>query len=374
MLACCLESLGHRLLWESATPAGTMSAMPRRSSSRPVSFDAITVSPSCNPRRAASAVLSVTVSAPSFSAIFGSLVVAAVHQPHRGRREQPEQSTLRTRIGDRLRQARVTIRFCGFARDLDLAARRRELEIGELQHRLRPDVDRAFARQACEVLDPHLMAQRVECRPVVLEQLRLVVSHRRARRRKISWLGSASPIGSSAFTCADIERWKYDNTMSSNSRKLAAGSTIVGEIGGVGREGVDRDMEQPLVAQRAMQARLVGIGGGDVDVPGDQRLRLLRVAQGRDQVHVADLARLALAQMRRFQIVAVDPASCAAVEIEETGARLGRCCRSPPAAARRRGTRCRRSAGAAGPGRARAAMGPGHRAAPPLRSARPASR
>ncbi len=47
----------------------------------------------------------------------------------------------------------------------------------------------------------------------------------RASRRKISWLGNARPGGSTAFTCAEIVRSKYEPTMSSNSRKLAAGST-----------------------------------------------------------------------------------------------------------------------------------------------------
>ncbi len=43
----------------------------------------------------------------------------------------------------------------------------------------------------------------------------------------------------------------------------------------------------------------------------------------RDQVHVADLAPLALAQVRRFDVVAVDAAPAAAVEIEKSGAGLG---------------------------------------------------
>ena len=46
-----------------------------------------------------------------------------------------------------------------------------------------------------------------------------------ASRRKISWLGNACPGGSTTFTWADNERSKYDDTRSSNSRKLAAGST-----------------------------------------------------------------------------------------------------------------------------------------------------
>jgi hypothetical protein len=46
-----------------------------------------------------------------------------------------------------------------------------------------------------------------------------------ASRRKISALRRACPGGATALTWADSVWWKYDATMSSLSRKLAAGRT-----------------------------------------------------------------------------------------------------------------------------------------------------
>ena len=63
-------------------------------------------------------------------------------------------------------------------------------------------------------------------------------------------------------------------TTSSNSRKLAAGKHIVGIVGGVGLEQVERDLQKVFALEGSAQASLLGARDGDVVVPGDDRFGL----------------------------------------------------------------------------------------------------
>ena len=102
---------------------------------------------------------------------------------------------------------------------------------------------------------------------------------------------------------------------------------VVGEVGGVGREQVDRDRQQVFAPQRGMQARLLGIRGGDVDVPAEERLRPFSVLEGGDEIHVTDRVGGVPAEVRRSEIVLVDPARLGPVQVEESGARLAQVAR-----------------------------------------------
>ena len=131
-------------------------------------------------------------------------------------------------------------------------------------------------------------------------------------------------------------------------------------------------VKQVLAAKRLVQARLLRVRGGDVDVPAEERLRAGRVLEAVHEVHVADRVGRVGAEVRRGEVVLVDAARLGSVEVEEARARpaeVARHGRQERAGADRR---CRRSAGAGGPARARAARGRGRRARRPPRSGRPA--
>ena len=101
----------------------------------------------------------------------------------------------------------------------------------------------------------------------------------------------------------------------------------VGEIGRIGREQVEHDCEQVLAGERTQQPRLLGVGGGDVDVPAQQRPGAVVILQARGEVHVADRLGDVDGQLRGGEVVLVDPPVSAAVEIQQTGAGLAQIAR-----------------------------------------------
>ena len=190
---------------------------------------------------------------------------------------------------------------------------------------------------------------------VGLEQRRLARSpSRAARRRKISLFGSASPIGSAAFTCAPSARWKYGTTRSSHSRKLAAGRTTSARsrvsVANRSTTTVNRSSRR----ERTAQPRLLGIRRGDVDVPADERAARARVLELRSEVHVPDRIR-SLGRGGSAQVVLVDAPVADAVEVQEAGARAAEVAGHRRQLRRLHARRSRRAAGAGSPGRSTAA-------------------
>jgi hypothetical protein len=62
----------------------------------------------------------------------------------------------------------------------------------------------------------------------------------------------------------------------------------IGEVGGIRGEQLQHHGEQVFTPQRLPQPALLRVRGGDVDVPGDQRLGASRIFQAGGQVHMAE--------------------------------------------------------------------------------------
>ena len=110
---------------------------------------------------------------------------------------------------------------------------------------------------------------------------------------------------------------------SSNSKKLAAGQHVVGELGGVGRKQIERHGEQILALERAAQLGLPRAGRQGVHVPYDQGLRAARILEHFHQVHVAHGGRRRAREMCAGQVGLVDPPLPeVAVEVQQARSRL----------------------------------------------------
>ncbi len=75
--------------------------------------------------------------------------------------------------------------------------------------------------------------------------------------------------------------------------EAGGGQHVIGVDGGVGHEEVGHDGEQVLARQASADCFGAGTRGHNVVVPGEQRLRFIRIVEVRGQIHMADGSRCA---------------------------------------------------------------------------------
>ena len=236
---------------------------------RPEPLASTTSSPSASPRCAASAGCTATVAAPMRRASLRSLAkeslriqgeagVSSRSRPGPGRGSACGSGDAGEPVGGR-----------ALARQLDAPAGRREAQVGELDLRLVGRPDRAGRGERREV-DARRGEERRDDLRVGLVQLGLLEAHRGGEPAEDLGVGqrvSGRLHGLHLRAEAEVEVGGDDVVAFEEARRR---QHDVGEVGGVGREEVDRDGEEVLARERGVQAGLLGVRRGDVDVPAEE--------------------------------------------------------------------------------------------------------
>ena len=216
---------GQRPLGAYATPGGTASLISTSSRSAPVALRSVTGSPLAQPAPGRLARVQRDGRGADAAAQLAVVAERRVHQPGRGRRQQPQPA----RAAAARRRAARAAAGAHPPRRAPRRARSGRSASGSLRRTARAARDRGARCRRARVR-PSVTPERREQRARSARRRSPAAPARRSPCRRPGagrsrCCAARRPGGSTALTWAESVWWKYEATMSSHSRKLAAGRT-----------------------------------------------------------------------------------------------------------------------------------------------------